>query len=858
MRETADSRAFPAKVHNLRRRIGDGLEDVLRARASVAKLLDAPAAIEPGATAGLTIPTDRELMKARAHHYRDGEIWIMVIGETGRGKTTLVDALLGQVALPIGSGPCTPSLVEIRHGNQERSFIYRRGDTMPEAVSEQDLFDQWAVVPPDNGPNPPPEQALERIILYRSAQLLREGVVLLDTPGLNDLPERSGQALLALGKADIVLLVLSADTSTPTERRLIENELRRMLGPGRWPGLLAIWNRWDIVADDKMASTDRKRRMREIEQFEEQFLLEHIAPEQILRVSALDALKGMHERNKDIIAKSGWPQLSAAIAHKIEEMLSAQGLIHTLDQASAHLHRALDESHQAQQAATPAEAALQLEKYQQLSLDLKYITAKIRSLLKLAFADIKQLLRTDYPPFLVSIEEKLRAAGRATERTPMDWVDVSAVDMKLRVRSKINEAFVKEYEDWLGPRETGAATNESAAPDTEQSKKFRRMVFQRVEQLRKEVDPLLIEYANWRRAAVQASAPSDDNIQQRVDRLSSDLLSRDKLIEIMGKLTPGIASNKFAELLPGILSKMFDETAKATLGKVIQPAKSHASLIVDGITVHGAVILSLSSKPSGKTGGGEKAPQGGQAPSKDAAAPAQPTAHADAKQPTPTVDTKHSPPSDPEAKAPAAAAPDAKQVAATAPDAKAAAPTGSDASPASPSSGTGATDHHAPGSTGDAGAGASAGGASDASHNAGFLGSHTDDFIHGAEFVGGAFVIAAVGQYANLSTSRTTETEALVGAILNSSNAYLSGQCSALDQEVMYIEQQLDALLLAPDQELNRRIARATELRTTLDKRRQEEHQALETFKQRVQKTFETLQTLRTEVEDWREGDMKA
>lgn len=137
---------------------------------------------------------------------RAGQFVIAVVGEFKRGKSTLVNALLGEAVLPTGALPLTAVATELAFG--EPGAVVEFADGHAEAVPR----DEIAIYATEAG-NPTNERHVARIEVRGRWSLLEPGVVLVDTPGIASLYAHNSEAgQAALLAADGAILVFSADT----------------------------------------------------------------------------------------------------------------------------------------------------------------------------------------------------------------------------------------------------------------------------------------------------------------------------------------------------------------------------------------------------------------------------------------------------------------------------------------------------------------------------------------------------------------------------------------------------------------------------------------------------------------------
>jgi GTPase Era involved in 16S rRNA processing len=135
-----------------------------------------------------------------------GRIHLAVLGQFKRGKSTLINALLGESFLPTGVVPVTTIPTLIEYGPRRRArIIFREG--APKSV---DLDQLPAYV--TEAANPRNELGVARVEVRHPAFLLARGVVLIDTPGIGStLTHNTETALDFLAEVDAALFLVSVD-----------------------------------------------------------------------------------------------------------------------------------------------------------------------------------------------------------------------------------------------------------------------------------------------------------------------------------------------------------------------------------------------------------------------------------------------------------------------------------------------------------------------------------------------------------------------------------------------------------------------------------------------------------------------
>jgi len=214
---------------------------------------------------GEELGTDRVADEARelAARVSEGRFYVACVGQFKRGKSTLINALIGEPILPVGFIPVTAVPTVIRYGEQRKARLKDRNLVWHEIpVSEVKRY----VSEEHNSEN---SKGVTGVEVFVPSQLLSTGMCLVDTPGLGSVfagntaatrdfiphidavlvvlgadPPLAGDELatvevVARNVQELIVVLNKADRTTEAERRaaeeftrrLLEKRLKRPIGP---------------------------------------------------------------------------------------------------------------------------------------------------------------------------------------------------------------------------------------------------------------------------------------------------------------------------------------------------------------------------------------------------------------------------------------------------------------------------------------------------------------------------------------------------------------------------------------------------------------------------------------------------
>lgn len=229
--------------------------------------------------AGL-LSTARDIREVRLPKLDEERFALVVLGEFNHGKSTFINALLGEALLPVGITPTTAVLGHIRHGKKLKAeAVYENGTRVP--IEAARLGDWLTAGGEGNRPATGGNDALAFVDIVHPSPFLADNVTVVDTPGVNDLNEQRADITYGyIPRADAALFLLDAgQILTASERQFLEE---RILRSSR-ERLVFVVTKADLLDDKELDEALRFARER----------LVTIVPEApIFAVSAKRALAG--------------------------------------------------------------------------------------------------------------------------------------------------------------------------------------------------------------------------------------------------------------------------------------------------------------------------------------------------------------------------------------------------------------------------------------------------------------------------------------------------------------------------------------------------------------------------------------
>lgn len=239
---------------------------------------------------------------------------IIVVGRFKNGKSTLLNALLGHLTvpvkelknadgpLPMDDLPCTATLTSIYYS--EKPYVKAWMLDEREEMWTMARYIKEAVVRPEAEETRQFFREIRQFELGYPAELCKEKVVLLDSPGTDDDPIRDEITKAALRECDAAIVVYRSDSPvSESEREFVQN-MQREDGLARFFTVINLFHRRSV--DDRLRRLIWDRLVTEMQQDGEKYNGQDFTKRDIHFIDCKQALDSVRSGNDKIKRESGF------------------------------------------------------------------------------------------------------------------------------------------------------------------------------------------------------------------------------------------------------------------------------------------------------------------------------------------------------------------------------------------------------------------------------------------------------------------------------------------------------------------------------------------------------------------------
>jgi small GTP-binding protein len=183
----------------------------------------------------------KDLLGTRVPKLEEERFALVVLGEFNHGKSTFVNALCGAAILPAGITPTTATINHLTWAEKPQATAHLVDDTTKK-IDPKKLGD-WVTIEGKEASH------VKFVEVGWPAEILKDKVTLVDTPGVNDINEQRAEITYGyIPRADAVLFLLDgAQVLKQSERAFLEQRILRRSKDK----LIFILGKIDLLAPDE-------------------------------------------------------------------------------------------------------------------------------------------------------------------------------------------------------------------------------------------------------------------------------------------------------------------------------------------------------------------------------------------------------------------------------------------------------------------------------------------------------------------------------------------------------------------------------------------------------------------------------
>ncbi|HTZ84936.1 MAG TPA: dynamin family protein [Candidatus Acidoferrales bacterium] len=244
--------------------------------------------------------------------------YLTVVGQFSRGKSTLMNAILGKEYLPSGFVPTTSAITAVSYGSREKVVLRRSDTNLTSEIGIRDLADFVT-----ERINPGNRERIEMAEVQVPVDILQRGFFLVDTPGLGSaVKENTATTLNFLPSADGIVFVTSCDAPLTAGELGYLRECRSSVRK-----LFLVVNKMDLVPETERGEVLEYAKSKAQEELGETEV-------HLYAVSARDALSARLSADTAKLQNSGLPELEGAIVGYLTANKQGDFLLQICDRAS--------------------------------------------------------------------------------------------------------------------------------------------------------------------------------------------------------------------------------------------------------------------------------------------------------------------------------------------------------------------------------------------------------------------------------------------------------------------------------------------------------------------------------------------
>ena len=356
---------------------------------------------------------------------------LVVLGQFKRGKSTFINSILGDKVLPTSVVPLTSIVTLLKYGDEEQiQVVFNDGNT--KVITRQELPEYVT----EKG-NPKNEKDVKQVEIAFPSQYLKDGVYLIDTPGVGSTFENNTEMTYNfLPKVDAALFLLAVDPPISQSEIAFLDDVQNYVQK-----IFFIQNKIDYLSDE-----ERQESM----EFSKRVIEEALGRDgiQIYPLSAKLALEGKMSGDRELLEKSRLPEFDRVLS---EFLMKAKGKT-VLQSAVRSAKKLLSDEElaiqlEARAVATPLEELEKKiktfqEKMEEVKQDREdtryYFEGEIQRVIDMLDRDLERLKQKEIPRLL----EELEKTGEENKDKPVgEYVKI--------MEQALHDGVVRTFDEWV-------------------------------------------------------------------------------------------------------------------------------------------------------------------------------------------------------------------------------------------------------------------------------------------------------------------------------------------------------------------------------------------------------------------------
>ena len=268
---------------------------------------------------------DVEWFEDRKNMFMGNIIRVAIMGITSSGKSTLVNALLGEKILPMAIRPSSSIIITACKGENRQATIYF-SDEKPQTLSGSNLSEKIIGEYADESNNPNNKLKVTQIDITTPYFLLGENIQIIDSPGLDAWDLESHEKLtleILLPTIDICIFLTTVKANsdaTNVEKIKVVNEKEKQI--------ILVQNMIDSIEEkigkNGIVEENKSIILKKHKNRAQNLLKEgtkNIEGFEVVQISALNGLKGIINKDKELYKSSNIEDFIRAIETCIKKVL---------------------------------------------------------------------------------------------------------------------------------------------------------------------------------------------------------------------------------------------------------------------------------------------------------------------------------------------------------------------------------------------------------------------------------------------------------------------------------------------------------------------------------------------------------